>query len=177
MGPVATRTLRGALAGAAAAGVWAAQQPLDKQVFGSDYDDVELLGKFVTTESSWLPIGLAMHLQNGALFGAAYANVAASLPVPAPTRGPLAGIGEHLATWPAGRIVDRVHPARRQIPGLAGNRRAFWQSFWRHALFGFVLGELERRLNRDDEPPQADLDAVVASNGHGSLEDAVLVRP
>ncbi len=77
MGPVATRTLRGALAGAAAAGVWAAQQPLDKQVFGSDYDDVELLGKFVTSESAWLPIGLAMHLQNGALFGAAYANVAA----------------------------------------------------------------------------------------------------
>ena len=39
-----TRTLRGALAGAAAAAVWAAQQPLDKRVFGVDYDDVELLG-------------------------------------------------------------------------------------------------------------------------------------
>ena len=43
-----TRTLRGALAGAAAAAVWAAQQPLDQRVFGVDYDDVELLGRFVT---------------------------------------------------------------------------------------------------------------------------------
>ena len=41
----ATRTLRGALAGAAAAAVWAAQQPLDKRVFGVDYDDAELLGR------------------------------------------------------------------------------------------------------------------------------------
>ena len=34
----ATRTLRGALAGSAAAAVWAAQQPLDQRVFGTDYD-------------------------------------------------------------------------------------------------------------------------------------------
>ena len=36
-----TRTLRGALAGATAAAVWAAQSPLDKRVFGVDYDDVD----------------------------------------------------------------------------------------------------------------------------------------
>ena len=42
------KTARGALAGAVAAGVWAAQQPLDKTVFGVDYDDTELLGKAVT---------------------------------------------------------------------------------------------------------------------------------
>ena len=42
-----TRTLRGALAGATAAAVWAAQQPLDKRVFGVDYDDVELLAGLV----------------------------------------------------------------------------------------------------------------------------------
>src|SRR5690349_19473714 len=174
MGPAATRTLRGALAGVAAAGVWAAQQPLDKQVFGCEFDDVELLGTWITTDDAWLPIGLALHLQNGALFGAAYANVAASLPVPAAARGPLAASVEHLATWPTVRLVDRVHPARRRIPKLAGNRRAFWQAFWRHALFGFVLGELERRLNRDDEPPVASFEAAASSNGHGSLEDAVL---
>ena len=38
------RTLRGAVAGALAAGVWLAQQPLDKPLFGVDYDDGELLG-------------------------------------------------------------------------------------------------------------------------------------
>ena len=59
----------GALAGAVAAGVWAAQQPLDKRVFGSDYDDVELLGKLVTRDSAWQAAGLAIHLANGAAFG------------------------------------------------------------------------------------------------------------
>ena len=44
MASTRTRTLRGALAGAAAAAVWAAQQPLDQRVFGVDYDDAELLG-------------------------------------------------------------------------------------------------------------------------------------
>jgi hypothetical protein len=42
------RTLRGALAGAVAAGVWAAQQPLDKRAFGVAYDDCELLGTLFT---------------------------------------------------------------------------------------------------------------------------------
>ena len=80
-----TRTLRGALAGATAAAVWAAQSPLDKRVFGVDYDDVELLGKLVTREPAWFPIGLAAHLGNGALFGALYANVAPSMPAISPS--------------------------------------------------------------------------------------------
>jgi len=43
------RTARGALAGAVAAGVWAAQQPLDKHVFDWPYDDAELLGRLMLT--------------------------------------------------------------------------------------------------------------------------------
>ena len=46
--------------------VWAAQQPLDKAVFGSRYDDTELLGKAVTRGPSWMPVGVAMHVANGA---------------------------------------------------------------------------------------------------------------
>src|SRR3954468_5091188 len=49
------RPLNGALAGAAAAAAWAAQQPLDKRVFGSRYDDVELLGKLVTPGAAGPP--------------------------------------------------------------------------------------------------------------------------
>src|SRR3954465_13559266 len=84
-----TRTLRGALAGVAAAGVWAAQQPLDRRVFGVPYDDAQLLGRLVARGPAMYPIGVALHLCNGALFGAVYANVAPGLPVPAPLRGPL----------------------------------------------------------------------------------------
>ena len=43
-----SRVAGGALAGGVAATCWAVQQPLDKRVFGTRYDDVELLGKLVT---------------------------------------------------------------------------------------------------------------------------------
>src|SRR5690242_19712848 len=38
-----TRTMRGAVCGAVAAAVWALEQPLDKAVFSSGYDDVAVL--------------------------------------------------------------------------------------------------------------------------------------
>jgi hypothetical protein len=169
-------TLRGAASGVVAAAVWAVQQPLDKRAFGSRYDDVELLGSAVTSER-WYPVGFAMHLGNGAIFGAVYANVQSSLPVPAPLRGPAAALLEHVASWPLGRVSDRVHPARDRLPRLTGNRAAFLQAVWRHLLFGLVLGELERRLNggpgREPEPP---LPTDYSANGHSSFEYAVHVQ-
>src|SRR3954465_10426262 len=94
MGIDTAHTLRGALAGAVAAGVWAAQQPLDKRVFGVAYDDTELLGKWVTRGAAWAPVGLALHLANGAAFGALYTNLAPRLPLPSWGRGPVAAMGE-----------------------------------------------------------------------------------
>jgi hypothetical protein len=170
MSSTATRTLRGALAGATAAAVWAVQQPLDRRVFGVPYDDTEVLGRLVVRSGGWQAAGIGLHLANGALFGAVYANVAPSLPVPAVLRGPLAGLAEHLATWPGAAVVDRMHPARSDLPQLWGSGRAFAQAAWRHALFGFVLGELERRLNQPEEIVPAVDDTVASSNGHGSAE-------
>jgi len=165
-------TSRGALAGTAAAGLWAAQQPLDKQLFATDYDDVELLGKSVVAGAGWYPAGLAMHLFNGALFGAVYASFARYVPIPRWLRGPVAGQLENFGTWPLTRVVDRLHPRRDELPVLVGNRRALAQATWRHLLFGIVLGELERRLNPGDELLPPPLDTYVSSNGHGSLEHA-----
>ena len=110
MAATSAQTARGALAGAIAAGVWAAQQPLDKRVFGVDYDDAELLGKAVTRGPAWLPIGTAMHVANGALFGAAYANVAPRMPLPSWARGPVAALAEHVATWPLTIVADAAAP-------------------------------------------------------------------
>jgi hypothetical protein len=173
---IVTRSVRGALAGTAAAAVWAAQQPLDRRVFGHPYDDTELLGRWVVPgDGPWQPVGIALHLANGALFGAAYANVAPSLPVPPALRGPLAGLAEHLATWPGTAVLPRVYPA--DLPPLWGSRRAFAQATWRHLLFGFALGELERRLNppaASDAPVE---DGVASSNGHGSAEHVVAPGP
>lgn len=163
------------MCGAVAAAVWALQQPLDKLAFSSRYDDVELLGKAVTRGDGWYPVGLALHMQNGAVFGAVYANLAPVLPMPPVLRGPTLALAEHVALWPLGVLSDRLHPARRELPPFAGNRRAFAQATWRHLLFGVVLGELERRLNAEPEPAPPEPEADYSSNGHGSLEHAVTV--
>ncbi|HET6870507.1 MAG TPA: hypothetical protein VFH80_31625 [Solirubrobacteraceae bacterium] len=171
-GHVTTRTLKGALAGALAAAAWAFQQPLDKLVFRSRYDDVALLGRAVRPGDGWYRIGLVLHVQNGALFGALYANLAPGLPIPPALRGPACGLAEHFALWPLVGLTDRFHPARAQLPTLSGSRRAFAQATWRHLLFGYILGELEHRLNADEEAPPGPAPDY-ASNGHGSLERAV----
>ena len=158
-----------------AAAVWGAQQPLDKRVFQSRYDDVELLGRAIASDR-WYPIGLAIHVGNGAVFGAAYANIESALPLPRPLRGPFAGLLEHVALWPLGRLSDRLHPARDRLPQLRGNRTAFLQAAWRHLLFGTVLGELERRANPDPASAQPRPVPDPSSNGRGSLEYAVTVQ-
>jgi len=167
------RVPSGALAGAIAAAVWAAQQPLDKRLFGSDYDDVELLGKLVTRSSGWQPAGFAMHVANGAAFGAVYALLRPLVPAPPLLAGATAGLAEHAALWPLGRVVDRHHPARSELKPLGGNRRALAQATWRHLLFGLTLGALERRLNAEGEFEP--LEGVpVSSNGHGNIEQAAV---
>lgn len=168
-----TRTLRGAVSGAVAAAVWAVEQPLDKLLLGSHYDDVELLGRALVSGDGWYPAGLALHMGNGALFGAVYSNVAPVLPLPPMLRGPAVALTEHLALWPLTLVSDRFHPARKQLPELTGNRRAFAQATVRHLLFGLVLGELERRLNAAPEPAPPLADRDFSSNGHGSLEHAI----
>jgi hypothetical protein len=167
------RPLNGALAGAAAAAIWAAQQPLDKRVFGSDHDDVELLGRLVASGPAGTAAGLALHVTNGAIFGAVYALVRPLVPAPPLVTGVAAGLAEHLAVWPLARVVDRFHPARGDLETLTGNRRAFAQSTWRHLLFGLTLGEIERRLNdiREFEPLE---EVPVSSNGHGNIEHAAV---
>jgi hypothetical protein len=165
-----SRSINGALAGGVAAAIWAAQQPLDKRVFGSSYDDLEILGKAVTRGNEWPYIGLALHMVNGAVFGAVYAQLRPFLVGPAPLRGLTAAMAENFAFWPLGSLSDRHHPASKELVPLGGNRRAFAQASWRHALFGVVLGVLEQRLNaqREAEPPFV----PVSSNGHGNIERA-----
>jgi hypothetical protein len=165
------------LSGALAAAVWGLGQPLDKRVFRSSFDDVELLGKLVTRDEGWYPIGFALHMANGAVFGAIYANLAPRIRLPAPLRGPAAALAEHIASWPLAAITDRAHPARGELPRVFRSRAALAQTTWRHLLFGIVLGELERRINHEPEEPEAEPEAYFSSNGHGSLEHALSANP
>lgn len=169
------RTVRGALAGAVAASVWALTQPLDKALFGSRYDDVELLGRAFVRDGGHYPLGLALHLINGAAFGAAYANLAPALPVAPVLRGPALALAEHISLWPLTRLTDRLHPARELLPVLSGNRRAFVQATWRHLLFGVILGELERRFNAGPGAGPPTVSVQYSSNGRGRLDGIVTV--
>ena len=111
-----TRTLRGAACGAIAAALWAFEQPIDKLLLSSPYDDVELLGRAVSPRGAWYPAGFALHVSNGALFGALYSNVSPSAPLAPPYRGPALALAEHLLLWPLVSLTDRLHPAREQLP-------------------------------------------------------------
>lgn len=132
---------RAAGAGAAAALVWAALEPLDRRLLRHDYSDVALLGKFVTRSKAWPVAGIALHATNGAVFGLAYRELRRRTGVSAVTLA----LTEHMALFPLGALADRGHPARGQA-GLARlfSARAFVQATWRHLVFGSVLGRLTR---------------------------------
>jgi hypothetical protein len=138
--------LHPAAAGAVAATVWGALEPLDRRLFRSDYSDVAILGKAVTRGRGWRAAGLALHALNGAIFGLLYAAVRQRLPVDDRRLALSMALGEHLALYPLGYLVDRYHPARGDagVPTLIWNPRAFAQATVRHALFGAVLARLSR---------------------------------
>jgi hypothetical protein len=139
---VSTR-LRAAAAGATAAMVWAALEPLDRRLLGCDYSDVALLGKAVSRRH-WLLAGLAVHAVNGAVFGLAFDAARQRVPVPPRRLAVGAALAEHVALYPLCYFVDRYHPARGEpgIPPLLRNPRAFVQATVRHGVFGLVLGRL-----------------------------------
>jgi hypothetical protein len=134
---------RCASAGAAAALVWAAVEPLDKRVFTHDYSDVALLGKFVTRSQAWPVAGLVLHAANGAVFGLAFHAARRRTGVRTPTLALALALLEHVTLFPLGALVDRHHPARGER-GLAPlfSKAAFAQATFRHAVFGVVLGRL-----------------------------------
>ena len=138
------RPVRAAAAGAAAAAVWAlVDEPANRLFRSAPYSDARLLGGFVTGGPWQRPLGVGLHVVNGAAFGLAFDRVGGR-----GVRQALAAAGiETVATWPLLAAIDRVHPDRRsgRLPPLASNRRLFAEQVAVHALFGLVLGVLTRR--------------------------------
>lgn len=141
--PGSSRSLRSAAAGAVAALVWAAAEPLDTRLLRHDYSDVAMLGKAVTRSRAWPAAGLALHAANGAVFGVALEQVRRRTGAD-PRRLALGlALAEHLTLFPLAALVDRRHPARGDA-GVAAmlTGRGFALETLRHALFGAVLGRL-----------------------------------
>jgi hypothetical protein len=129
--------LRGALAGIVAAVVWASAEPALGRLFRTPYSDRRLLAGLTGGSPA---AALALHLANGAMFGALFERLGG--------RGPMQGVVaaqiENVALWPAMAVVDRIHPDRRSgaWPPLIRNGRVFAYEATTHALFGAVLGLL-----------------------------------
>jgi hypothetical protein len=136
--------LRGALAGATAAFLWRAADPVLKRAFGTPYSDTELLGPFVTRGRLEPVVGLLLHAGNGAAFGFLFARLGGRGVRQALT----AALAENTLLWPALALVERRHPYCRDgtwPSRLATNPRVFGQATAGHALFGVLLGALGPR--------------------------------
>jgi hypothetical protein len=131
---------RGAAAGAFAAAVWTAAEPVLKRAFGTPYADSELLSAFVTRGRLEPLVRVVSHSAVGAGFGYAFAAAGGR----GVRQGVAAALVENALFWPALTVFDRIHPRRRDgtWPKLATNPRVFAQSSAGHALFGAVLGAL-----------------------------------
>ena len=134
------RTLRAAVAGAVAAGAWAAVEPAIQRLTGGRHTQVRLIGGVVAPDGPWQEVGLGIHLANGAAFGVAFAW----LGLGGASQGVLAAEAENALLWPLVGVIDRIHPDVRSggWPPLARSRAEFAQEVLGHAVFGAVLGAL-----------------------------------
>ena len=128
------------MAGAAAALVWVAIEPLAGRAFCTPYADSKLAGALITRGRFEPVAGLGAHTAAGALFGFVWAGLGGR----GAANGVLAAELENVLLWPAMAVVDRVHPYVRDgiWPPLLRNRRAFGAAAVGHGFFGAVLGAL-----------------------------------
>ena len=145
---IRARTVRAALAGAAAAGAWGAVSPLLSRALRTPYEDVRFLGRLTTRGGDdWKTPGLALHMANGALFGAAFERIGGR----GALQGVLAAELENLVLWPTLLVFERIHPDQRSgaWPSFFRDRRAFAHAAITHAMFGALLGDALRDMPRD----------------------------
>ena len=136
--------LQAALAGAGAAAVWGAVEPLDRRLFRFPYSDIAILGKLVTRGPHWRAAGWTLHVVNGAVAGLVFWAIHEWIGGSAFWLAIAFALVEHLLTYPLTLLTDRLHPARGApaLPPMSGSGRAFAQATFRHLLFGIVLGLL-----------------------------------
>jgi hypothetical protein len=130
--------MRGAVAGALAAAVWNAYDPLLKRVFGTPYADSEVLGPFITEgRYAWLA-NLTTHMAGGFAFGSLFERFGGRTA----RQGVVAAVVENTVLWPGVAVLERVHPngKRGEWPPLLLDARAFGAATVGHAVFGALLG-------------------------------------
>jgi hypothetical protein len=137
------REVHGAAAGAVAAALWTATDPLFKRAFGTPYSDSELLSAYVTRGRLQPLVSVAVHSVNGAGFGYLFTRFGGR----GVKRGVAVALAENALLWPFMPFFDRTHPDVRdgRWPRLFANGRVFAQATAAHAVYGVLLGLLAPR--------------------------------
>jgi hypothetical protein len=130
--------LRGPVAGALAAALWQACDPVLKRTFDTPYSDAELLGPFITRgRYEWLA-NLATHAGGGATFGYLFERLGGR----GVKAGVTAAVVENTLLWPGVAVIDRFHPKVKDgtWPPIFTSPRAFASATAGHVFFGVLLG-------------------------------------
>jgi hypothetical protein len=136
------RDIHAALAGATAAAVWIAAEPLTRRLSGGTHRELRLISGTLAGKRGGDALGLAVHVANGAAFGVVFRRLGGH----GALRGVAAAQVENAILWPGMAVVDRVHPDVRSgaWPRLFSDRGTILQEVAGHVVFGAVLGTLVR---------------------------------
>jgi hypothetical protein len=132
-----------ALAGAIAAAVWIATEPITRRLAGGTHRELRLISGLLVGKRGGNALGLAVHLANGAAFGVAFNRLGGR----GVRQAVVAAQLENAILWPGMAVADRVHPDVRsgRWPRLFSDRGTIVQEIGGHLVFGVVLGALVRR--------------------------------
>jgi hypothetical protein len=137
------RDSHAALAGAIAAAVWIATEPITRRLAGGTHRELRLISGLLVGKRGGNALGLAVHLANGAAFGVAFNRLGGR----GVRQAVVAAQLENAILWPGMAVADRVHPDVRsgRWPRLFSDRGTIVQEIGGHLVFGVVLGALVRR--------------------------------
>jgi hypothetical protein len=137
------RDLHAAAAGAIAAAIWIAAEPVTRRLAGGTHRELRLISGLLSPGRGGVGLGLAVHLANGAAFGWAFSRLGGY----GVGRAVVAAQAENAILWPGMAVADRVHPDTRSgaWPKLLTDRGTIAQEIGGHLVFGVVLGALIRR--------------------------------
>jgi hypothetical protein len=136
------RDSQAALAGATAAAVWIAAEPITRRLAGGTHRELRLISGLLAGKRGGNALGLAVHLANGAAFGVAFNRLGGR----GVRQAVVAAQVENAILWPGMAVADRVHPDVRsgRWPKLFSDRGTIVQEIGGHLVFGVVLGALIR---------------------------------
>lgn len=152
---IPTRAISGAVAGVVGGVAHAMVNEVDRKILNHEADDLILLGGVFTDDSQLArKIGICMHLNFAAMFGAAFAMLLR----PQNDRDALRkGIGfalaENFTLFPLGILVDKYHPyVRSGMSDPFFHPTSLVQATLRHLALGAGIGASYSRLIKAIRP-------------------------